>query len=387
MKPDYYVAIDIGTGQGAKIALFPNSHTPEAEIMLRKDEYGPTFHAFVEALVKKLDIFFTEHGISVEQLRSIGIACAGILRSDGEFQLVTNHRYFNGYNIKTWLEEYYRVPVGIDNDANAGGLAEWSVLRLELMYWVFGGGWGGVWVSRNGVVRYPARDWNGDDSSLHYTNEPGYAIPIEKLTLKTLFHEVNASYEIFERNLIEELDPPDGIITGPSGDSDSIRAEVVLSGPGRLRLFRTLVGDDDFYERFLDTSEHDFLKDPSTAGKYIDKLSSMRVEAAINTDRLYGKVLARATRTMLRQAYKDGMPENLPICLGGKPSYALPYFGPSTQRALHRLGILNYLRPSVIDERGSNANLVGAAVLAEKTWEAVNGVTAETEPERLVDTP
>ena len=29
-------------------------------------------------------------------------------------------------------------------------------------------------------------------------------------------------------------------------------------------------------------------------------------------------------------------------------------------------GVMSYLRPSVIDERGLNANLVGAAVLAEK---------------------
>lgn len=362
---EYYLAIDIGTGQGAKIALFPDVHAPVAETMLHRDEYGATFASFAEALVRRLDEFLAENDTSLTPIRSIGIACAGILRETGEFQLVTNHRQLNGHNIRTLLEDHYHVPVGIENDANAGGLAEWSVLRLELLYWVFGGGWGGVWITRDGEIRFPARDWDGNDSSLHFTNEPGYAIPLEKLMLKTLFHEVNASYEMFERLVAEELAPTDGVLTGPDGDEDSIRAEVILSGPGRLRLFRTLVGDDDYYERFLDTSEHDFVKDPSTAGQYIDKLSSMRVEAAINTDRLYGKVLARATRSMLRQAYADGMPENLPICLGGKPSYALPYFGPSTQRALHRLGILNYLRPSVIDERGSNANLVGAAVLAE----------------------
>ena len=60
------------------------------------------------------------------------------------------------------------------------------------------------------------------------------------------------------------------------------------------------------------------------------------------------------------------MPDNIPICLGGKPSYALPYFGPSTQRILGKMGFMNYLRPSVIDERGINANLMGAAVLASK---------------------
>lgn len=101
------------------------------------------------------------------------------------------------------------------------------------------------------------------------------------------------------------------------------------------------------------------------AGRHISKLSSMRVEAAVNTDRLYGKILARATRTLVRAARADGLPEAIPICLGGKPSYALPYFGPSAQRMLGKMGLMNYLRPSIVDERGLNANFVGAAVVAD----------------------
>ena len=363
-----YLGIDIGVGQGAKIGLFSESLALVEETLLHRDFYGATFDTFADALIEHLDTFLQNNSLRADEIRSIGIACAGILRSDGGFQLVTNHPHFNGHNLRGLLETRYGVPVGIENDANAGGLAEWSVLRLELLYWVFGGGWGGAWITREGKVQFPARDWDGDDSSLHLTNEPGYAIPLEKLMLKTLFHEVNASYELFERIAEEDMEQLGGELTGPGGDHGTIRAEVILSGPGRLRLFRTLVGDDDYYERFLDTSEHAFLKDPSTAGQYIDKLSGMRVEAAINSDRLYGKVLARATRKLLKRAARDGMRENLPICLGGKPSYALPYFGPSTQRALHRLGILNYMRPSVIDERGSNANLVGAGVLAESIY-------------------
>ena len=369
MNEPPYLGIDIGVGQGAKIGLFAENLSLVEETMLHRDLYGATFGSFAEALIEHLEKFFAKLSLRIDGIRSIGIACAGILRSDGAFQLVTNHPHFNGHNLRSLLESRYHIPVGIENDANAGGLAEWSVLRLELLYWVFGGGWGGAWITKDGKVRFPARDWDGDDSTLHPTNEPGYAIPLEKLVLKTLFHEVNASYELFERIAEEDINKLGGELTGPGGDPNSIRAEVILSGPGRLRLFRTLVGDDDYYERFLDTSEHAFLNDPSTAGQYIDKLSGMRVEAAINSDRLYGKVLARATRKLLKQAAIDGMRENLPICLGGKPSYALPYFGPSTQRALHRLGILNYLRPSVIDERGSNANLVGAGVLAEAVFE------------------
>jgi hypothetical protein len=283
---------------------------------------------------------------------------------------VHNLPHFNGHNLKNDLAEYFGVPVGIENDANAGGLAEWSVLRIELLYWVFGGGWGGVWISNNGSVLFPVRDWNKDDATLHYTNEPGYSIPLDKIMLKELFHEVNASFERLERILLEDLKPENNILTGPCGDPDSIRAEHILSGPGRCRLFRAIVGDDDFYERFLDIHETKQMSDPAVAGQHISKLSSMRVEAAINTDRLYGKILANATRKLLKKAQNEGMPEGVPICLGGKPSYALPYFGPSAQRVLGKYGLMNYLRPSIIDERGSNANLVGASVVAMQAYHA-----------------
>ena len=364
MKASHYLGIDIGIGQGAKIAIFSDVHTVEAEDLLPTESYGNSFDSFADALEARIEEFLHANDLTVESLRSIGVACAGILRSDGSFHLVQNFKHFNGHNLKKRLEDTYHIPVGIENDANAGALAEWSVLHLELIYWVFGGGWGGAWVTKEGKIMFPSLDWDGDDASLHYTNEPGYAIPLEKMILKTLFTEVNASYELFTHIITEDLNPPGGVITGPGGNPDTIRAEVILSGPGRLHLFRTLVGDDDFYERFLDSGENHLMSDPGVAGKYIDKLSNMRVEAAVNTDRLYGKILARATRTLLKSAGADGMPDALPICLGGKPSYALPYFGPSAQRALARLGILNYMRPSVIDERGSNANLIGAAVLA-----------------------
>jgi hypothetical protein len=114
------------------------------------------------------------------------------------------------------------------------------------------------------------------------------------------------------------------------------------------------------------------MTDPSIAGAHISKLSNMRVDSAVDTDRLFGRILAQATLIMFKQARldTDKFPEPLPICLGGKPSYALPYFGPSAQGRLGALGIMSYMRPSVIDERGLNANLIGAAVLAEKAWNA-----------------
>ncbi len=366
---DVLLAVDIGAGQGTKIAVFSDIHTLEAEDFFSLDQYGPTFESYARALITHIESFL-DSSVRGSGLKAIGISSAGILKSDGSFHLVQNLPHFNGYNLKQLLCDHFHVPAEIENDANAGGLAEWSLLRIELLYWVFGGGWGGCWISSGGKVMFPSRDWDGRDTSLHYTNEPGYSIPLDKIMLKELFYEVGASFERFDRILAEDLGSDIGIACGPGGDTESLRAEYILSGPGRCRLFRAIVGDDDFYERFLDIHETGQMSDPSVAGRHISKLSSMRVEAAVNTDRLYGKILANATRIMIKSAYKDGMQEGIPICLGGKPSYALPYFGPSAQRALGRFGLMNYLRPSVLDERGMNANLVGAAVLAEH---AVNG--------------
>jgi glucokinase len=367
MKHDVlYTAVDLGAGQGAKIGIFKDSDTQLAETILPCDQYGKTCDDLANGILQKVNEELDKIKQDFSSIRSFGIASAGILKSDGTFHLTQNLIHLVGSNLPKTLKGKTGLPALIENDANAGGLAEWSVLRVELLYWVLGGGWGGAWISRDGKIKFPTVDWDGNDSSLHYTNEPGYGIPIEKSVLKILFASMGVSYERFEKILIEDLDLDGEIIGGPSESPDHLRAEAILSGPGRCRLFRAIVADDDFYERFLDIHESKQMSDPAIAGKVISKLSSMRVEAAVQTDRLFGKILAVATKVIMKQAKKDGLPEDIPICLGGKPSYALPYFGPSAQRAFGKSGIMSYLRPSVIDERGHNANLVGAAVLAEQ---------------------
>jgi hypothetical protein len=362
VQDDVLVAIDIGAGQGTRVALFSDPATVVTERYFSSNEYGNSYQSYISRLKVEIESLLSENNAA---LRSIGIASPGVLQGDGGFKWVQNIPFLEGSNLKDELSTMFGVRAGIANDADAGALAEWSVLRIDLLYWVFGGGWGGAWVTKAGDLMFPSTDWDGRDDSLHYTNEPGVSIPLEKIMLKELFTEIGASYDRLERILEEEFGGNDQYRLGPSGDPDSLRAEIILSGPGRCRLFRAIVGDDDFYERFLDIHETEEMSDPTVAGKHISKLSSMRVEAAVNTDRLYGKILAQATRTMLKAARPDGLPESIPICLGGKPSYALPYFGPSAQRMLGKMGMMNYLRPSIVDERGLNANLVGAAVVAD----------------------
>lgn len=367
--PAVFLAYDIGAASGAKLALFGKSGAPLCEPAVCADRYDEDFALFVGELVTGADIMLRSVGKSRRHLAGIGVASAGILDHRGAFKLFHNRPQYNGHNLCEALSGEFGAPAAIANDADAGGLAEWSVLKLELLYWVFGGGWGGTWISADGEIRHPSTDWDGQDAGLHYSNEPGYAIGLERWRLRSLFSEVGASYEFFERQLSEDDKLPADSLLGPDGDIDTMRAEVILSGPGRCRLFRAVVGNDDFYEQFLDIHETQEITDPYVAGAHISKLSSIRVESAVNTDRLYGKVLAEATRILLKQAQADGLPAGAPICLGGKPSYALPYFGPSTQRMLGKMGFLNYMRPSVIDERGSNANLVGGAELARRVSE------------------
>lgn len=362
-----YVAVDVGAGLGAKIGLFNGPLTQIGEGILPREEFADNFDDFVARLLDKIKQLVRQQGRRINEARAIGIASPGLFRSDGSYLLAANLPFMNGCNLPARLAAETGLPTMIENDANAGGLAEWSVMRTDLLYWVFGGGWGGVWIDKDGGVKFSALDWNGDDRTLHYTNEPGYATPLDKLMLKTLFYQYGASFDRFEQLAVEELNVAGGKLTGPGGDPNTVRAEVILSGLGRCRLFRAVVGDDDFYTRFLDIREKRQMTDPSVAGKHISKLSNMRVEPAVNTDRMFGRILAEATLIMFKQARKDGLREGVPICLGGKPSYALPYFGPSAQSRLGAAGIMSYLRPSVIDERGFNANLVGAAVLAEQT--------------------
>jgi len=362
----YLVSVDLGAGQGAKIGLFTSPGNLVVEDLLPAKRYGNTAERLADGLVEHITSLCASQGATMKDVRGIGVASPGLFRSDGSYLLIANIPFLNGRNLRQLLEERTGAPVRMDNDANAGGLAEWSAFRVELLYWVFGGGWGGAWISRDGEVRHPAVDWDGNDASLHYTNEPGYAIPIEKMIIRSVMTLEGVPYERLERVLLDEFQPKDGVLRGPSGSADHLRAETLLSGPGRCRLFRAVVGENDFYERFLSAEEVAEIKDPAVAGKHISKLSAMRVEPAVITDRLFGRLLAHASRIMFKQARKDNIAENIPICLGGKPSYALIFFGPSCQRALGPRGILSYLRPSIIDERGSNANLVGAAVLAEK---------------------
>lgn len=355
-----YLAFDIGASSGPKLGLYSKDKILLSLYEPDNPVYDDTFEAFAASLVKCAEENLAAIGRKRSDVAGIGVATAGILDGSGAFQLFFNKPQYNGHNLPAALEEAFSAGVNIANDADAGALAEWAVLDIELLYWVFGGGWGGSWVNRSGEIRFPSIAWDGRDESLHPSNEPGYVIGLDRERLKELFAEVGASFEVFEKQFQTEN------IKGPCGSSHTIRAELILSGPGRYRLFQSILETSEDKTALLARFNTELSEETLRSGALISRLSSLRVEPAINTDRLYGKVLAEATASLLKRAQADGLPSGVPICLGGKPSYALPFFGPSTQRLLGKMGFHNYMRPSIIDERGGNANIEGAYMLARR---------------------
>ena len=154
-------------------------------------------------MLARLDQLLRKNGLRMADAKAIGIASPGLFRSNGSYRLAANLRFLCDQNLPLYIQQKTGLPTAIDNDANLGGLAEWSAVQNDLLYWVFGGGWGGAWVDKMGQVRFPAIDWDGDDRKLHYTNEPGYCIPLDKLTLKALFYQYGASFDRFEQIAVE----------------------------------------------------------------------------------------------------------------------------------------------------------------------------------------
>ena len=364
-----YVGIDLGAGSGAKMGLFESPDRQTAKILLPRDRYGSSCESLSEAMSECVVRLLEKQDKNLKDVKAVGLSTPGLLASDRSYVLAVNLGYLNGRNLPEALEQRLGVPVAIENDANAGALAEWSAARSEILYWVLGGGWGGAWVSKEGDIRFAALDWDGDDASLHLTNEPGYATPLSKKTVKTFLQEEGGDFEHFLEILRKDIGAGDGPLSGPSGDPETLRSEWIVSGPGRHRLFRTLTRDDRSYEEHLNADERETILDSAKAGILLSQLSENGLPAAVATDRLFARLLAEAAETILRQALEDGCRPDLPIFLGGKPSRALPYFSPLCQSILDEKGFACRLLPSVVNGQGLNPNLVGAAVLAAKRAE------------------
>ena len=114
------------------MGLFCDPHQQIAGTVLRREQFGDDFDRFVDNLLKTLEQLLDQRG-PMGEAKAIGIASPGLFRSDGSYLLAANVPMLTGHNLKQRLAERTGLPVAIENDANAGGLAEWSVIRTALL--------------------------------------------------------------------------------------------------------------------------------------------------------------------------------------------------------------------------------------------------------------
>ena len=93
---EFYVAIDIGAGLGAKIGLFTNPHTQFGETLLRADQFGEGADTLVQRMLDTTEQLVRSQGARMDHARAIGIASPGLFKSDGEYLLAANLPQLNG---------------------------------------------------------------------------------------------------------------------------------------------------------------------------------------------------------------------------------------------------------------------------------------------------
>ncbi|WJH34017.1 ROK family protein [Paenibacillus sp. CC-CFT747] len=116
--------IDIG---GTKCAVCLGRLTSDGVTVIGKQAYPTpsTPELAMESFIQGLETLALQHG--VERFASIGISCGGPLDSRrGRILSPPNLPGWDDIDVITPLKERFGVPVAVQNDANAGALAEWK---------------------------------------------------------------------------------------------------------------------------------------------------------------------------------------------------------------------------------------------------------------------
>jgi len=320
MKEDYLIGIDLGAGSGAKLGIFNH----DLDLISRNDISVKNIHT-KEELAEKLCDKIKELMPKSNRISQIGLASPGIFTSEGKYIVAANLEFLKDQNLRKSLEKRLDVSVSIENDANAGGLAEWNESREELFYWALGGGWGGAWISELGEIKHSTLDWDGKDESLHLTSEPGYATFLTRNEISEVFHYYGADFDKLDVDL-----------------SEKTRAEKLISGPGMSRIYKAVSGE------YIEPQK-------------IDDLAEKGDYKARTCYAIFGSLLAAAGEKIIKKYNKS----SIPIHMGGKPSNAFPYFGwIANMRLNERYSCC--LKQSEIFKNKGNSNLIGAAILAKR---------------------
>ncbi len=364
-KNQILAAIDIGAGLGTKIAIagvkeyetnYLNEH------LLSLHDYGHKPEAFTNKIVQIIKEMMRSCNLDNSALCSIGVSIPGFADEHQKIISCNNLPFLDDFDIKSQLIKAFKVNVTINNDADCGGLAQWNTQKSELLYWAFGGGWGGAWVNENGSIQFPNINWDGTDNSIHLTNDPGYVLHFSKKRMHALFNEYGVSWSQFIDRLDLELTQESFLRSAFYTESDRLRAEVFASGKGLWRLYHAQITPDDLNE--IPEIKKQQLLDSSAAGPLIFKRFNQGDKIAKKAVSLFGRILGEAAVDVLKTAWSDGASLNIPVYFGGGLAKSFSVFAPMVEAVLKNAGIQSNMYQCNHLKTGQNANLLGAFCVA-----------------------
>lgn len=116
--------IDIG---GTKCAVVIGKANGDQVEVLGKNMYltPPTPEAAIESFLKKMEILMKQ--LDIDMLSAVGISCGSPLDSkQGVILSPPNLPHWDYVDVVSALQDKFKAPVGLQNDANACALAEWK---------------------------------------------------------------------------------------------------------------------------------------------------------------------------------------------------------------------------------------------------------------------
>lgn len=116
------VGIDLG-GTAIKAGLVDH----EGRILLQSSiatKVGRDYKLIIADMEKQIEKLLEDYGIGIDEIESIGIGAPGLMNYKTGHVIYCTNLFWNNVPLGVELQEHFRKPVYIENDATVAGLAE-----------------------------------------------------------------------------------------------------------------------------------------------------------------------------------------------------------------------------------------------------------------------
>lgn len=116
------VGIDLG-GTAIKAGLVDR----EGRILIQSSiatKVGRDYRLIIEDMKKQIEKLIQDYGIGMDDIESIGIGAPGLMNYKSGHVIYCTNLFWNNVPLGVLLQEHFKKPVYIENDATVAGLAE-----------------------------------------------------------------------------------------------------------------------------------------------------------------------------------------------------------------------------------------------------------------------